>query len=83
VELACAAAERVFAGESEFDPETCTREFTLLMADSVIAVIGGRLSQLLASERRASGFTSAWCANRWRWRPARRFAASTGSWLRR
>jgi DNA-binding transcriptional LysR family regulator len=50
VELACAAAERVFAGESEFDPETCTREFTLLMADCVIAVIGGRLSQLLASE---------------------------------
>jgi DNA-binding transcriptional LysR family regulator len=50
VELACAAAERVFAGESEFDPETCTREFTLLMADYVIAVIGARLSQLLARE---------------------------------
>jgi DNA-binding transcriptional LysR family regulator len=50
VELACAAAERVFAAESEFDPETCTREFTLLMADYVIAVIGRRLSQLLADE---------------------------------
>jgi DNA-binding transcriptional LysR family regulator len=47
VELACAAAERVFAAESEFDAATCTREFTLLMADYVIAVIGGRLSQLL------------------------------------
>jgi DNA-binding transcriptional LysR family regulator len=50
VELACAAAERVFAAESEFDALTCTREFTLLMADYVISVIGGPLSQLLERE---------------------------------
>jgi DNA-binding transcriptional LysR family regulator len=50
VEIACAAAERVFAAESEFDPATCTREFTLLMADYVIAVVGSRLSQLRERE---------------------------------
>ena len=46
VELACAAAERVFATEAEFDPASSTREFTLLMADYTIAIMGEPLSQL-------------------------------------
>jgi DNA-binding transcriptional LysR family regulator len=53
VELACAAAERVFTTDAEFDPATTTREFTLLMADYTIAVVGEQLSQLF--ERRAPG----------------------------
>ena len=50
VELACAAAERVFAAENDFDPDTSTREFTLLMADYTVAVIGDRLSALVERE---------------------------------
>jgi DNA-binding transcriptional LysR family regulator len=47
VEEVCAAAERLFATGTEFDPTTSGREFTLLMADYTIAVMGDRLSQLL------------------------------------
>jgi DNA-binding transcriptional LysR family regulator len=50
VEQACAAAERVFAAENDFDPHTSTREFTLLMADYTIAVIGDRLSALIEAQ---------------------------------
>jgi DNA-binding transcriptional LysR family regulator len=50
VEQACAAAERVFAAESKFDPQTSNREFTLLMADYTISVIGDRLSALVERE---------------------------------
>jgi DNA-binding transcriptional LysR family regulator len=50
VEQACAAAERVFAAENDFDPQTSTREFTLLMADYTIAVIGDRLSALIEAQ---------------------------------
>jgi DNA-binding transcriptional LysR family regulator len=47
VEEVCAAAERLFATGTDFDPDTSGREFTLLMADYTIAVLGERLSQLL------------------------------------
>jgi DNA-binding transcriptional LysR family regulator len=47
VEEVCAAAERLFATGTGFDPKTSGREFTLLMADYSIAVLGERLSQLL------------------------------------
>lgn len=50
VEQACAAAERVFDADSAFHPETSDREFTLLMADYTISVMGGRLAQLLQRE---------------------------------
>jgi DNA-binding transcriptional LysR family regulator len=45
VEAACAAAERVFAAGMRFDPATTSREFTLMMADYTIAVIGERLAR--------------------------------------
>jgi DNA-binding transcriptional LysR family regulator len=44
VEVACAAAERVFAAGMRFDPASTSREFTLLMADYTIVVIGERLA---------------------------------------
>src|ERR687895_2427605 len=47
VEEVCTAAERLFATGTDFDPNTSGREFTLLMADYTIAVMGERLSQLL------------------------------------
>ncbi|HEU5160389.1 MAG TPA: LysR substrate-binding domain-containing protein [Streptosporangiaceae bacterium] len=47
VEELCAAAERLFATGTDFDPATSGREFTLLMADYTIAVMGERLSQRL------------------------------------
>lgn len=50
VEAVCAAAERLFAASSSFEPSTSEREFTLLMADYTIAVIGPKLSQLLHAE---------------------------------
>ena len=45
VEAVCAAAERLFAASSEFDQATSDREFTLVMADYTIMVIGEALSQ--------------------------------------
>ena len=50
VELVCAAAERLFTTGADFDPATSRREFTLLMADYTIAVMGEPLSQLIAAE---------------------------------
>jgi DNA-binding transcriptional LysR family regulator len=47
VEEVCAAAERLFATGTDFDPATSGREFTLLMADYTIAVMGEQLSRLL------------------------------------
>ena len=44
VEAVCAAAERLFAASSEFDPATSDREFTLVMADYTIMVMGEALS---------------------------------------
>lgn len=49
VEEVCAAAERLFATGAEFGPATSVREFTLLMADYTIAVIGERLSRVVAA----------------------------------
>ena len=45
VEAVCAAAERLFAASSNFDAATSDREFTLVMADYTIMVMGEALSQ--------------------------------------
>lgn len=47
VEVVCAAAERLFAASTHFDPATSGREFTLVMADYTIRVMGETLSQLI------------------------------------
>jgi DNA-binding transcriptional LysR family regulator len=44
VEAVCTAAERLFAASSDFDPKTSDREFTLVMADYTITVMGEALS---------------------------------------
>lgn len=44
VDIVCAAAERLFATSTHFDPATSEREFTLLMADYTIMVMGEALS---------------------------------------
>ncbi len=50
VEGVCAAAERLFAASTHFDPATSEREFTLVMADYTIGVMGEQLSQLMHRE---------------------------------
>jgi DNA-binding transcriptional LysR family regulator len=50
VEAVCAASERLFAASSHFDPATSEREFTLVMADYTIGVMGEALSQLIHTE---------------------------------
>jgi DNA-binding transcriptional LysR family regulator len=47
VETVCAAAERLFAASSHFDPKTSEREFTLVMADYTIMVMGEALSHAM------------------------------------
>jgi DNA-binding transcriptional LysR family regulator len=47
VDAVCAAAERLFATSTHFDPSTSDREFTLVMADYTIMVMGETLSQSL------------------------------------
>jgi DNA-binding transcriptional LysR family regulator len=47
VEVVCAAVERLFAASTHFDPATSEREFTLVMADYTIGVMGEALSQLV------------------------------------
>jgi DNA-binding transcriptional LysR family regulator len=49
VEAVCVAAERLFAASTHFDPATSEREFTLVMADYTIVVMGEALSQLIHS----------------------------------
>ena len=44
----CAAAQRLFAASADFDPATSEREFTLVMADYTIMVMGEALSQVIA-----------------------------------
>ena len=44
----CAASERLFAASADFDPATSEREFTLVMADYTIVVMGEALSQVIA-----------------------------------
>jgi DNA-binding transcriptional LysR family regulator len=46
-EAVCAASERLFAASTHFDPVTSEREFTLVMADYTIGVLGEVLSQLV------------------------------------
>ena len=48
VEEVCAAAEQLFATGARFSPGTSLREFALLAADYTIAVIGDRLSVMMA-----------------------------------
>lgn len=48
--LALAGAERVFAAQSEFDPATSTREFSLSVSDYGASILGPALSDLLAQE---------------------------------
>ena len=48
VDAVCAAAERLFAASTDFDPASSEREFTLVMADYTIAVMGEALSQAIA-----------------------------------
>lgn len=47
VDVVCAAAERLFASSTQFDPATSSREFTLLMADYTIMVMGEALSRAI------------------------------------
>jgi DNA-binding transcriptional LysR family regulator len=47
VDAVCGAAERLFAASTHFDPSTSEREFTLVMADYTIGVMGEPLSQLI------------------------------------
>lgn len=48
VDAVCAAAERVFAASARFDPATSEREFTLVMADYTIMVLGEALSRAVS-----------------------------------
>jgi DNA-binding transcriptional LysR family regulator len=50
VRVALTGAERVFAAEPDFDPASSTREFSLLMSDYGIAVLGPSIAALLAAE---------------------------------
>lgn len=50
VEAACVAAERVFSAGMRFDPSSSSREFTLLMADYTVAVIGEQLAAAFEQE---------------------------------
>ncbi|MEU3274205.1 LysR family transcriptional regulator [Saccharomonospora sp. NPDC006951] len=45
VEVVCSAAERLFAAGTDFDPDASHREFTLLLADYTIAVLGPTLAR--------------------------------------
>lgn len=44
VEAVCSGAERLFGANRSFDPATSEREFTFLMADYVVAVLGRHLA---------------------------------------
>lgn len=55
VEDACAAAEEVFATGARFNPATSAREFTLVMADYTLGVIGRLLSERFEREAPRAG----------------------------
>jgi DNA-binding transcriptional LysR family regulator len=55
VEDVCSAAERLFATGADFDPATSRREFTLIMADYTLAVIGEKLSTAMAADAPDAG----------------------------
>ena len=46
--IALSGVERVFAAEPDFDPASSTREFSLLMSDYGVAVLGPHVAALLA-----------------------------------
>lgn len=46
VEEICAASERLFATGAGFDPASTRREFTLIMADYTVGILGAALSRL-------------------------------------
>jgi DNA-binding transcriptional LysR family regulator len=48
--LALTGVERVFTAQTEFDPASSTREFSLLVSDYGVAVLGDTLAALLAEE---------------------------------
>jgi len=50
VEEICAAAEQLFSTGSDFDPASTRREFTLMMSDYTVAVLGDRLSRLFEEQ---------------------------------
>ena len=48
--IALGSVERVFTAQPEFDASTSTREYSLLVSDYVVALLGGRIAGLLADE---------------------------------
>ncbi|OXM73759.1 MULTISPECIES: LysR family transcriptional regulator [Amycolatopsis] len=50
VRVAITGVERVFAAEPDFDPASSTREFSLLISDYGVAVLGSEIAALLAAE---------------------------------
>jgi DNA-binding transcriptional LysR family regulator len=50
VEEICAAAEQLFSAGAAFDPASTRREFTLMMADYTVAVLGGGISRLFEEQ---------------------------------
>src|SRR3954451_12551992 len=48
--IALSGVERVFTAQPEFDPASSTREFTLLVSDYVVAILGDTIAALLAEE---------------------------------
>jgi DNA-binding transcriptional LysR family regulator len=50
VRIALSGAERVFDAQPDFDPSSSTREFTALVSDYVVVVLGDTLAALLAEE---------------------------------
>jgi len=50
VRIALSGVERVFVAQPQFDPASSRREFSLLVSDYVVAVLGDTLARLLAEE---------------------------------
>jgi DNA-binding transcriptional LysR family regulator len=48
--IALSGIERVFTAQPEFDPASSTREFTFLVSDYWVAVLGDTVAELLAEE---------------------------------
>src|SRR5215218_3914438 len=48
--LALSGVERVFTAQTEFDPASSRREFSLQVSDYVVAILGDTLAELLAEE---------------------------------
>ncbi|GAA0459095.1 LysR family transcriptional regulator [Paractinoplanes deccanensis] len=48
--IALAGVERVFTAQPEFDPASSSREFSLLVSDYMVAVLGDTVAQLVGAE---------------------------------